>query len=118
MNEFQPIDDEYTLLGKVEKNSLEQVLETTKTELPKKIFKLNKNFVNLMVGSLGFVAALSWNDFFKSLFEKDGIFAKVGNSGLLITAMFVTFIAFVATGFATSLYPEDSVEGKKNPIKL
>ena len=118
MNEFQPIDTEYTLLGRVEKNSLGQVLETTKTELPKKIFKLNKNFVNLMVGSLGFVAALSWNDFFKSLFEKGGIFEKVGNSGLLITAMFVTFIAFIATGFATSLYPEDPIEGKKNPIKM
>jgi len=119
MTEFSGVEADYTLLGTIEPSSkFGKVLESTKKELPNTIFKMNKNFVNLMVGSLGFVAALSWNDFFKSLFEKGGIFEKVGNSGLLLTAIFVTFVAFLATVFATSLYPEDKVEGKKNPIKI
>ena len=115
---FYELDSKVTLLGEIEPTTpVQKVIETTKKEVPKTLWKLNKNFVELMVASIGFVAALSWNDFFKSLFEKGGVFESVGNKGYLLTAIMVTFLAFVFTLISTTLYPESKISTKPNPIK-
>jgi hypothetical protein len=82
------------------------------------INRLNRNFASLITTSLGVTAALSFNDAFKSMFEKGGVFEKVGTRGVWYTAIFTTFLAFAATFVFTQRYPDLEPAAKQNPIKI
>ena len=124
VSETGGVNDEnsYTLLGRVveetqKPTSLVGKLATSKPV--KAIDSFNKAFIDLMVSSIGFVAALSWNDYFKSLFQEGGAFYKtVGASGLLYVAIFATILAYIATVFVTSIFPEREIAKKNNPINI
>lgn len=82
------------------------------------INRLNRNFATLITTSLGVTAALSFNDAIKSMFEKGGVFEKVGKRGVWYTAIFITFLAFAATFVFTQHYPDLEPATKQNPIKV
>ncbi len=109
--------DDYALLAKPKKQT--DLIDTIATSAPvTAISDLNKSFVDLIVSSLGFVAALSWNDWIKSLFERGGALHKyVGNSGLLYVAVFITLLAYVATSLVKTIYPERTIATKTNPLE-
>lgn len=91
----------------------------SKTKGPQLINQLNRNFASLITTSLGVTAALSFNDAIKSMFEKGGVFEKVGKRGVWYTAIFITLIAFFATFFFTQRYPDISpTAARPNPIKV
>jgi len=115
-----PEQSSFTLLGRIsEPTQKPSIVKSISTSKPAKaIFNFNKVFVDLMVSSLGIVAGLSWNEYFKSLFQEGGRFYKtVGASGLLYVAIFATILAYLATVFVTSLYPDRSIVTKENPIE-
>jgi hypothetical protein len=93
-------------------------METQQPKGDELIDQLNKNFASLITTSLGVTAALSFNDAIKSMFEKGGVFAKVGKRGVWYTACAITFLAFVATFFFTRKYPNSSPTVRPNPIQL
>lgn len=117
----QPEDEEtYMLLARQatitpKPNSIVQTIATSKPVVA--IDRFNRTFVDLIVSSLGFVAALSWNDFFKSLFLPGGPFHKAGGNGLLYVALFITVLAYGMTILVTTMYPEREVAKKPNPIE-
>ena len=82
------------------------------------IDQLNKNFASLITTSLGVTAALSLNDAIKSMFEKGGVFEKVGKRGVWYTAFAITLLAFFATFLFTRKYPDTTPNTRQNPIKL
>jgi len=82
------------------------------------INQLNRNFAALITTSLGVTAALSFNDAIKSMFQKGGVFEKVGKGGVWYTALFITFVAFIATFFFTKQYPDITPVARQNPIKV
>jgi hypothetical protein len=114
-------DDTYTLIGRIQPTATPKpsIISSIATSKPAQaIDKFNKTFIDLMVSSLGFVAALSWSNYFKSLFEEGGPFYNtVGQSGLLYVALFATLLAYFATIFVTTLYPERQIAKKENPIE-
>jgi hypothetical protein len=110
--------DSYILLGgeKATKPSIVDKIATSKPAVV--IDKFNRSFMDLLVSSTGFVAALSWNEWIKSLFQEGGIFFKsVGRNGLLYVALFVTVLAYIMTVVVTSLYPDRPIASKNNPIE-
>lgn len=65
-----------------------------------------ETFADLIITSLGLVAALSWNDYIKSLFADGGIFHRLaGTRSLLIVAIIMTCLAFVATYMVSRVFP-------------
>jgi hypothetical protein len=71
-----------------------------------------------LVSSTGFVAALSWNDYFKSLFASGGVFYHtVGRNGVLYVALAVTVLAYLMTVLFTTMYPDRPVAKKTNPLE-
>lgn len=115
-------DAAYTLLGRILPTATprpKSIIGTLATSTPvKAIDSFNKAFIDLMTTSLGIVAALSWNEYFKSLFLEGGPFYEsVGTSGLLYVAIFVTILAYLATIFVSSLFPERGIGTKENPIQ-
>lgn len=50
-------------------------------------------FFATMAGALGTMAAITWSDAFRSLFEKKGIFAKYASHGPWFVAILATFLA-------------------------
>jgi hypothetical protein len=112
-------DDSYTLIGKVSTEPPSLLGKLATSSPVKAIDSFNKSFIDLMVSSLGFVAALSWNDWIKSLFLQGGVFYKsIGANGLLYVALFVTILAYVATAFVTSIFPDREIAKKNNPITI
>jgi hypothetical protein len=97
----------------------EKVLKEIATSAPVKAVKnFNKKFFQLMTTSLGIVAALALNDAFRSLIEKGGPFYKtVGESGPWIIAFFMVALAYIATVVMGTVYPNESVTTKKNPVE-
>lgn len=94
-------------------------MDATETPKPKELMnQLNKNFATLITTSLGVTAALSFNDAIKSMFEKGGVFEKVGNRGAWYTAFTVTLVAFFATFVFTNMYPDVTPTIRPNPIKI
>lgn len=82
------------------------------------INQINRNFASLVTTSLGVTAALSFNDAIKSMFEKGGVFEKVGKRGVWYTAFIITIIAFFATFLFTQKYPDLSIVNRPNPIHV
>ena len=82
------------------------------------IKRFDRNFASLITTSLGVTAALSFNDAIKSMFEKGGVFEKVGKRGVWYTAIFITLLAFAATFLFTRRYPDLEPSTKKNPITV
>lgn len=65
-----------------------------------------ETFADLIVTSLGIVAALSWNEYIKSLFAEGGVFHRLaGTRSLLIVAVTMTVLAFIATYIVSNLFP-------------
>jgi len=65
-----------------------------------------ETFADLIVTSIGFVAALSWNDYIKSLFTEGGIFHRLaGTRSLLMVAVTMTLLAFLATYLVSKFFP-------------
>lgn len=65
-----------------------------------------ETFADLIVTSLGIVAALSWNEYIKSLFAEGGIFHRLaGTRSLLLVAVTMTVLAFIATYLVSKLFP-------------
>ena len=56
-----------------------------------------ETFADLIVTSLGIVAALSWNEFIKSIFS--------GSNSLLFVALTMTVVAFIATFLVSHIFP-------------
>ena len=62
-----------------------------------------EKFSTLIIGAFGLIAALSWNDAIKSLFqgpcksENAGALCAASSSGPWVYAIIVTFIAVIAT---------------------
>lgn len=115
-------ESSFTLLGRINEPTQkpsESIVKSIATSKPAKvIFNFNKVFIDLMVSSLGIVAGLSWNEYFKSLFQKGGRFYNsVGASGLLYVALSATVLAYLATVLVTSLYPDRSIVKKENPVE-
>jgi len=111
--------DDYTLLAKPVTGKKNDLIDKLATSAPVAVISdFNKAFVDLIVSSMGFVAALSWNDWIKSLFQKGGgLYKYVGNSGLLYVAVFITVLAYIATALTKTIYPERQVASKTNPLK-
>lgn len=82
------------------------------------IDQFNRNFASLITTSLGVTAALSFNDAIKSMFEKGGIFEKIGRRGVWYTAFVITIVAFLATFAFTQRYPTSSITSRPNPIQI
>ena len=73
----------------------------------KHVHAFGSTFADLIVTSLGFVAALSWNDYIKSLFMEGGIFHNItGSKSLLAVALVVTVVAFVCTYLVSRFFPD------------
>jgi hypothetical protein len=90
-------ENDYVLLAREESDTMIDKIATSAPVAA--ISDFNKAFLDLLISSIGFVAALSWNDYIKSLFQKGGVFyERVGSGGLLYVAMFITVLAYVATG--------------------
>jgi len=107
---------DYVLLGAPESTSLADKLATSKPAVA--IDRFNRSFMDLIVSSLGFVAALSWSDYLKSLFTVGGAFYHVvGKSGPLYVALFVSVLAYLATVLVTWMYPDREIAKKENPLE-
>ena len=52
------------------------------------------------------------------MFEKGGVFEKVGKRGVWYTAFAITLLAFFATFLFTRKYPDTTPNTRQNPIKL
>jgi len=118
LEEHRSEDDknDYVLLGKPDQSGLVEQLATSKPAMA--LDKFNRSFMDLLVSSIGFVAALSWSDYLKSLFVPGGAFhSSVGKSGPLIVALFVTVLAYLATVLVSSMYPERKIATKPNPLE-
>lgn len=100
-------------------NKPKEVLKEIATSAPVKAVRtFNKKFFQLMTTSLGIVSALALNDAFRSLIEKGGPFYKtVGHSGPWIIAIFMVVLAYVMTVLMGTLYPNEAVTTKKNPVE-
>lgn len=109
-------ENDYVLLAREESDT---VIDKIATSAPvAAISDFNKAFLDLLISSIGFVAALSWNDYIKSLFQRGGVFYdRVGSGGLLYVALFITVLAYVATIVVKTIYPDRKVASKTNPIK-
>lgn len=110
-------EQDYILLAKPAKSS--DLLNTIATSAPvAAISDFNKSFFDLIVSSVGFVAALSWNDVIRTSFEKGGIMYKhVGSAGLLYVAIFVTILAYILTAMLKTFYPDRAIAKKTNPLE-
>jgi hypothetical protein len=109
--------EDYVLLAKKAKSS--DLIDTIATSAPVAVISdFNKSFFDLIVSSVGFVAALSWNDVIRTSFEKGGVMYKyVGKMGLLYVAIFVTILAYILTALVKTLYPERQIAKKSNPFE-
>lgn len=109
--------EDYVLLAKKTKTG--DLIDTIATSAPvAAISDFNKSFFDLIVSSVGFVAALSWNDVIRTSFEKGGVMYKhVGKMGLLYVAIFVTILAYILTALVKSMYPERQIAKKTNPFE-
>jgi len=109
----------YFLTGKVQSQDQGKPLEKLATSAPvKAVARFNKSVAQLLTTSLGIVTALQYNEALKSLLEKGGILEGVGRGGPWIIALIMTVLAYMAAVFMTSVYPQDSITEKTNPIKV
>lgn len=107
---------DYILLGRPETTGLVDKLATSKPAVA--LDRFNRSFMDLLVSSMGFVAALSWNEYFKSLFQPGGLlYHSFGKSGLLLVALAVTVLAYLGTVLVTLMYPERQIATKTNPLE-
>jgi len=108
----------YFLNGTIKETDENKVLDKIATSAPVKAVKrFNKNVAQLLTTSLGFVAALQYNEALKSLLEKGGILEGVGRGGPWIIALVMTILAYLGAVLMTTLYPEEKVTARVNPVK-
>lgn len=94
------------------------MLDQIATSAPvKAVKKFNKNVAQLLTTSLGFVAALQYNEALKSLLDTGGILEHVGRAGPWIIALAMTVLAYLGAVLMTTLYPEEKVTERVNPVK-
>lgn len=109
----------YFLQGKISSTDKPKVLDQLATSAPvKAVQRFNKQVAQLLVTSLGFVTALQYNNALNSLLEKGGILEHVGRSGPWVIALVMTILAYLGAVLMTTLYPDDPVTQKTNPIKV
>ena len=76
-------ENDYVLLAREESDTMIDKIATSAPVAA--ISDFNKAFLDLLISSIGFVAALSWNDYIKSLFQKGGVFyERVGSGGVAL----------------------------------
>lgn len=108
----------YFLQGKIQSTKKPGGLEAIATSAPVKAVKrFNKSVAQLLVTSLGFVTALQYNEALKSLLDEGGLLDHVGRAGPWIIALVMTVLAYLGAVLMTTLYPEEKVTTKSNPIK-
>jgi len=108
----------YFLNGTINQTEQPKVLDQIATSAPVKAVKrFNKNVIQLLVTSLGFVAALQYNEALKSLLEKGGILEGIGKAGPWVIALAMTILAYLGAVLMTTLYPEEPVTSRVNPVK-
>lgn len=108
----------YFLQGKIQSTSKPKVLDQIATSAPvKAVARFNKQVAQLLTTSLGFVAALQYNEALKSLLEKGGLLEHVGRAGPWVIALAMTILAYLGAVLMTTLYPEDPVTTRVNPVK-
>ena len=108
----------YFLSGKIQSTEKPKVLDQIATSAPVKAVKrFNKSVAQLLTTSLGFVAALQYNEALKSLLEKGGLLEGIGRSGPWVIALIMTLLAYLGAVLMTTLYPEEPVTTRTNPVK-
>lgn len=58
---------------------------------------ITPEFSRLIIASVGTVAGLTWTDYFRSLFEKGGVFFRFKHYGPLFVAITATLLALIVT---------------------
>ncbi|AGE50305.1 hypothetical protein ATCVCanal1_776R [Acanthocystis turfacea Chlorella virus Canal-1] len=66
---------------------------------------LTVRFADMLVAAAGIVAALSWNDAFKSLFVEGGMFYRFAKGGPWIAAVVITLFAIWLGFWRSKLIP-------------
>jgi hypothetical protein len=108
----------YFLNGTIRSTEAPKALDKLATSAPvKAVKKFNKSVAQLLTTSLGFVAALQYNEALKSLLEKGGLLEDVGRAGPWIIALAMTVLAYLGAVLMTTLYPEEKVTTRTNPVK-
>lgn len=108
----------YFLNGRIRSTEGPKALDKLATSAPVKAVKrFNKSVAQLLTTSLGFVAALQYNEALKSLLEKGGLLEDVGRAGPWIIALAMTVLAYLGAVLMTTLYPEEKVTTRTNPVK-
>lgn len=108
----------YFLQGKIQSTKKPEVLDKIATSAPvKAVKKFNKATAQLLVTSLGFVTALQYNEALKSLLEEGGPLEHIGHAGPWVIALAMTILAYLGTVLFSTLYPEEKVTTKVNPVK-
>jgi hypothetical protein len=108
----------YFLQGKITSTGSPKVLEKIATSAPvKAVKKFNKATAQLLVTSLGFVTALQYNEALKSLLEDGGPLEHIGRAGPWVIALVMTILAYLGAVLFSTLYPEEKVTTKTNPVK-
>jgi hypothetical protein len=108
----------YFLQGKITSTGSPKVIEKIATSAPvKAVKKFNKATAQLLVTSLGFVTALQYNEALKSLLEEGGILEHIGHAGPWVIALVMTVLAYLGAVLMTTLYPEEKVTTRTNPVK-
>lgn len=118
--EFRSESDQklYFMTGKIQDTGEPKILDQIATSAPVRAVKrFNKNVAQLLTTSLGFVAALQYNEALKSLLEKGGILQSVGRAGPWIIAFAMTILAYLGAVLMTTVYPDEPVTSRVNPVK-
>ena len=70
---------------------------------------ITPEFSRLIIASIGTVAALTWTDYFRSLFEKGGVFFRFKHYGPLFVAIVATILALLITNALRNQAKRDEV---------
>lgn len=70
---------------------------------------ITPEFSRLIIASIGTVAALTWTDYFRSLFEKGGVFFRFKHYGPLFVAIVATILALLITNALRNQAKQDSI---------
>jgi len=100
----------------VAKNTANTVKESAiavKTKTEQATIELMTRFADMLVAAAAVVAALSWNDAFKSLFIEGGVFHKFATGGPWVAAIVISIFAVALGYWRTRLVPASSTIVKK-----